>query len=100
MKFGYSEFYFLLSPDRRKTPLTEFNIVEMFVYLYVESTTSEMLINMSSASLEEYYPAIAIAILMKIIKDSTLAQLHTMVVQVSFLRSKRVDENTSTTDDN
>lgn len=41
-----------------------------------------MLINMSSSSLEEYYPAIAIATLMKIIKDPTLSQHHTMVIQV------------------
>jgi serine/threonine-protein kinase mTOR len=44
-------------------------------------TTSEMLVNMSSATLEEYYPAIAIATLMRIIRDPTLAQHHTMVVQ-------------------
>ena len=51
-------------------------------YFCIELTTSEMLINMSSSSLEEYYPAIAIATLMKIIKDPTLSQHHTMVVQV------------------
>jgi FKBP12-rapamycin complex-associated protein len=41
-----------------------------------------MLINMSSSTLEEYYPAIAIATLMRIIRDPTLSQHHTMVVQV------------------
>lgn len=41
-----------------------------------------MLVNMSSATLEEYYPAIAIATLMRIIRDPTLSQHHTMVVQV------------------
>lgn len=44
-------------------------------------TTSEMLIHMSSATLDEFYPAIAIATLMRIIRDSTLAQHHTTVVQ-------------------
>lgn len=45
-----------------------------------------MLINMSSSSLEEFYPAIAIATLMKIIKDPTLSQHHTMVIQVIMVR--------------
>ncbi|KAJ9575042.1 hypothetical protein L9F63_007777, partial [Diploptera punctata] len=49
-------------------------------------TTSEMLVNMSSSTLEEYYPAIAIATLMRIIRDPTLSQHHTMVVQaVTFI---------------
>lgn len=49
-------------------------------------TTSEMLVNMSSSTLEEYYPAIAIATLIRIIRDPTLAQHHTMVVQaVTFI---------------
>ncbi|KAK9883142.1 hypothetical protein WA026_001340 [Henosepilachna vigintioctopunctata] len=44
-------------------------------------TSSEMLVNMSSNTLEEYYLAIAIATLMKILRDQTLSQHHTMVVQ-------------------
>lgn len=44
-------------------------------------TSSEMLVNMSSSTLEEYYLAMAIATLMKIIRDPTLSQHHTMVVQ-------------------
>ncbi|XP_046989267.1 serine/threonine-protein kinase mTOR isoform X1 [Schistocerca americana] len=49
-------------------------------------STSEMLVNMSSSTLEEYYPAIAIATLMRIIRDPTLSQHHTMVVQaVTFI---------------
>ncbi|KAJ8946331.1 hypothetical protein NQ318_004221 [Aromia moschata] len=44
-------------------------------------SSSEMLVNMSSSTLEEYYLAMAIATLMKIIRDSTLSQHHTMVVQ-------------------
>lgn len=42
---------------------------------------SEMLVSMSSSTLEEYYLAMAIATLMKIIRDPTLSQHHTMVVQ-------------------
>lgn len=45
---------------------------------------------MSSSSLEEYYPAIAIATLMKIMKDTTLSQHHTMVVQVSTFNFREV----------
>jgi hypothetical protein len=51
-------------------------------FTFVDLTTSEMLVNMSSSTLEEYYPAIAIATLMRIIRDPTLSQHHTMVVQV------------------
>lgn len=44
--------------------------------------TSEMLANMTaSTTLEEIYPAIAIATLMRIIRDPSLSQHHTMVVQ-------------------
>ncbi|VEN51986.1 unnamed protein product, partial [Callosobruchus maculatus] len=43
-------------------------------------SSSEMLVNMSSHTLEEYYLAMAIATLMKIIGDPTLSQHHTMVV--------------------
>ncbi|OXA52223.1 Serine/threonine-protein kinase mTOR [Folsomia candida] len=46
-----------------------------------EMSTSEMLIHMSNATLDEFYPSIAIATLMRIIRDNTLAQHHTSVVQ-------------------
>ncbi|XP_064598762.1 serine/threonine-protein kinase mTOR-like [Liolophura sinensis] len=47
-----------------------------------EYNTSEMLVNMSSSTtLEEFYPAVAIATLMRIIRDPSLSQHHTMVVQ-------------------
>uniref|UniRef100_A0A2H8U2W2 Serine/threonine-protein kinase TOR n=1 Tax=Melanaphis sacchari TaxID=742174 RepID=A0A2H8U2W2_9HEMI len=46
-----------------------------------EWTTSEMLVNMSSSTLEEYYPAVAVATLIRIIRDPNLFQHHTMVVQ-------------------
>ncbi|CAG9812455.1 unnamed protein product [Phaedon cochleariae] len=45
------------------------------------TTSSEMLVSMSSHTLEEYYLAMAIATLMKIVRDPALAQHHTMVVQ-------------------
>ena len=56
------------------------------ILLIAELTTSEMLVNMSSSTLEEYYPAVAIATLMRIIRDPTLSQHHTMVVQVCSIR--------------
>lgn len=46
-------------------------------------STSEMLVNMSTNTLEEYYPAVAIATLMRIMRDPNLVQYHTIVVQVS-----------------
>ena len=41
-----------------------------------------MLVTMNAtATLDEFYPAVAISTLMRIIKDPTLSQHHTMVVQ-------------------
>ena len=52
------------------------------LYIFFTENTSEMLANMSAtATLEEFYLAIAIATLMKIIRDPNLSQHHTMVVQ-------------------
>ncbi|RWS29930.1 hypothetical protein B4U80_02742 [Leptotrombidium deliense] len=48
-------------------------------------SASEMLVNMS-ASYDDFYPAIAIATLMRIMRDPSLSQHHTMVVQaVTFI---------------
>lgn len=46
-----------------------------------DMTTSEMLVNMSSPVLDEYYPAIVISTLMRILRDPTLQQHHKSVVQ-------------------
>lgn len=63
----------------------------MYVILYVRisSTTmflvdsaSELLVSLSSGNLEDFYPSAAIASLMKILKDPSLSQHHTMVIQV------------------
>ncbi|KAH8262146.1 hypothetical protein KR038_003117 [Drosophila bunnanda] len=43
-------------------------------------STAELLVNMGNA-LDEYYPAVAIAALMRILRDPTLSTLHTSVVQ-------------------
>ncbi|KAG7166823.1 Serine/threonine-protein kinase mTOR-like [Homarus americanus] len=43
--------------------------------------TSEMLVNLNYSSLEEFYPACAIAMLLKVIKDPALAQHHNEVVR-------------------
>ena len=40
-----------------------------------------MLVNMSAGSLEDFYPAIAIAILMRYIRDPSLSQHHRTIVQ-------------------
>ena len=44
-------------------------------------STSEMLVSNSSLTLDEFYPSVAIATLMRIIRDPTLSQHHTSVVQ-------------------
>lgn len=52
---------------------------------HLDLSTAEMLVNMGNV-LEEYYPAIAIATLMRILRDPTLQQHHTSVVQaVTFI---------------
>ena len=46
-----------------------------------EMSPSELLVNMGTGSLEEFYPSVAIATLMRIVHDPTLSQHHTEVVQ-------------------
>ncbi|XP_076064565.1 serine/threonine-protein kinase Tor isoform X2 [Oratosquilla oratoria] len=54
--------------------------------LTAEMSTSEMLVNINYSSMEEFYPACAIAMLMKVIRDPTLAQNHNAVVRaVTFI---------------
>ncbi|XP_045500390.1 serine/threonine-protein kinase mTOR isoform X2 [Colias croceus] len=49
-------------------------------------TSSEMLVLMPTPVLDEYYPAIVISTLMRILRDPTLQQHHTSVVQaVTFI---------------
>ena len=52
-----------------------------------EMSPSEMLVNMSTGgTLDDFYPSVAIATLMKIIRDPTLARHHTEVVKaVTFI---------------
>nr|WIM49540.1 HIF1a pathway protein [Daphnia magna] len=47
---------------------------------FMDSSASEMLVNMNYSSLEEFYPAVAIATLMRVVKDQTLSQHHNTVV--------------------
>ncbi len=42
---------------------------------------NELLVNMGTGSLEEFYPSVAIASLMRVIRDPTLSQYHNEVVQ-------------------
>ncbi|RDD40512.1 Serine/threonine-protein kinase mTOR [Trichoplax sp. H2] len=46
-----------------------------------ELNVTEMLVSMSSVQMDEFYPAVAIAALMRILKDSSLSSHHSMVVQ-------------------
>lgn len=69
-------------PDSSLVPVTDSKAEEN----NFDMTTSEMLVNMSSPVLDEYYPAIVISTLMRILRDSTLQQHHTSVVQaVTFI---------------
>lgn len=47
---------------------------------FTELNAHEMLINIAS-NFDDFYPAIAISTLMRIIKDSNLSRHHTMAVQ-------------------
>lgn len=58
--------------------------IRLLFYILIvpgEVNTSEMLVNMAAGSLEDFYPAIAIAILMRYIRDPSLSQHHRTVVQ-------------------
>ena len=50
-----------------------------------DTNTSEMLVTMGSIQLEEFYPAVAVSALMRIVRDSSLSSHHTMVIQVCLL---------------
>lgn len=54
-------------------------------YLYSLSgssdSASELLIQISGSSLDDFYPAVAITALMKILKDQSLSQHHVMAIQ-------------------
>ncbi|XP_027052994.1 serine/threonine-protein kinase mTOR [Pocillopora verrucosa] len=51
-----------------------------------DTSTSEMLVTMGSIQLEEFYPAVAVSALMRIVRDSSLSSHHTMVIQaVTFI---------------
>ena len=41
-----------------------------------------MLVTMGSVQLEEFYPAVAVSALMRIVRDPSLSSHHTMVIQV------------------
>lgn len=55
-------------------------------FLPADFSTSEMLVNMGNLPLDEFYPAVAIVTLMRILRDPSLSNHHTMVVQaVTFI---------------
>ena len=54
----------------------------------LETSTSEMLVNMGSTNIEEFYPAVAISALMRIMRDPALSNHHTTVIQaIQFIYS-------------
>lgn len=56
------------------------------LFLTADYSTSEMLVNMGNLPLDEFYPAVAIVTLMRILRDPSLSNHHTMVVQaVTFI---------------
>lgn len=58
----------------------------VFFLLTADYSTSEMLVNMGNLPLDEFYPAVAIVTLMRILRDPSLSNHHTMVVQaVTFI---------------
>lgn len=46
-----------------------------------DCSTSEMLVNMGNLPLDEFYPAVSVVTLMRILRDQSLSSHHTMVVQ-------------------
>ena len=50
-----------------------FHVLQCYV---IDITTNEMLVSMSTATLDEFYPAVAIACMMRIINEPSLAQFH------------------------
>lgn len=55
-------------------------VMESSVNENVDSTVSEMLVNMSPVVLDEFYPAIVVTTLMRMLRDPCLAQHHKSVV--------------------
>lgn len=49
--------------------------------LLADYSTSEMLVNMGNLPLDEFYPAVSVVTLMRILRDQSLSNHHTMVVQ-------------------
>ena len=57
----------------------------MHYVIAVDTSTSEMLVTMGSVQLDEFYPAVAVAALMRIVRDQSLSGHHTIVIQVNLL---------------
>lgn len=84
MQHYYSDDRFLLNSMRCSKTQTE----SLFFppLLTADYSTSEMLVNMGNLPLDEFYPAVAIVTLMRILRDPSLSNHHTMVVQaVTFI---------------
>ncbi|UYV65261.1 MTOR [Cordylochernes scorpioides] len=69
------------SPPPLLPSLASFLSTELAFLSEGQLNASDMLVNMSSGNPEDFYPAIALGTLMRIIHDPTLSQHHTIVVQ-------------------
>ena len=52
-----------------------------FLILGPSDSASELLVQISGNNLDDFYPAVAISALMKILKDQSLSQHHVMAIQ-------------------
>lgn len=57
------------------------NLFSVSLNVFVGDSTSEMLVSMAGCPLDDFYPAVAISALMRILKDPNLSNHHTMVIQ-------------------
>jgi FKBP12-rapamycin complex-associated protein len=55
-----------------------------FAFFSIQVSTSEMLVSNAAQSLEEFYPSVAIATLMRIIRDPNLHQHHNQVINAKY----------------
>ena len=63
-------------------------IFNLSTFGLTETSTSEMLVNLGSANLEEFYPAVVLSALMRIMRDPALSNHHTTVIQaIQFIYS-------------
>ncbi len=75
-------FHIFLKKKHRKygTDIVILQFVFKVCNFTIQVSTSEMLVSNAAQSLEEFYPSVAIATLMRIIRDPNLHQHHNQVI--------------------